>query len=206
MTPNQFHGKRTNGPRAAIRVFRAGLLVLGLSACENVADINPFVESETYPCPKAAILADAAAITVFRQGSPGDVLDIALRSRLAIETYQCAWNLNPETHAGTLVMSIAVTADTFRGPGLRDERIALPYFVAVTNKNRQVLVKSQFNVVADLPPNARRFEIRDRRVTVEMPVAPHQRETDFALLAGFQLTPDQLDYNRSKRRQETRRR
>ena len=187
------------------KAFSLSLLAITLAACESVEDLNPFVESLTYACPEALILSDAATITVYRDGSPKDLLDVVYRSRFEIEDYECEWNLDPETGAGALTMSFRAMADTFRGPGLRDRNLTIPYFVTITDPERQVITKSQFDVVANLPPNAQRLQIRDRRVKIDLPIQPGQRDTDFVLFTGFQLTPDQLDFNRAERQKQIQR-
>lgn len=190
--------------------FAALLGVFSLTACDSldmgnaVDTLNPFAEVISYPCPEALILADAASITSFRPGSPKDLLDVRYRAYFEIEDYKCDWNLDSETAAGILTMEFTPVAVATPGPALDGDQISVPYFITVTDQDRNILTKSQFDLASPLPHNASKVRLRDRQITVEMPVSGGQRDDDFVLFTGFQVTPDQLDYNRAQRQKQRR--
>jgi len=87
-----------------------------------------------------------------------------------------------------------------RGLGDR-ERIARPtYFVAITDPEGNVMAKEIFEAAIPFNDNRRRV---GRKEEIE-PFIPYQGPdgdfTGYRVLIGFQLTPEQVDFNKRYRR------
>lgn len=104
-----------------------------------------------------------------------------------------------------IVLDIKITFDAMLGPRSRifekdQPSISYPYFVAVTNKNGEILNKSIHAVSMTFGPlevtkshNARLKEI----ITLDPDNHSADSVSDIMILTGFQLTEDELAYNRS---------
>ncbi len=104
-----------------------------------------------------------------------------------------------------IVLDIKITFDAMLGPRSRifekdQPSISYPYFIAVTNKNGEILNKSIHAVSMTFGPlevtkshNARLKEI----ITLDPDNHSADSVNDIMILTGFQLTEDELAYNLS---------
>ena len=88
-----------------------------------------------------------------------------------------------------------------RGPANHDREAQFDYFVSVVDSERDVLNKQIFGVTVKFPGNLTRVSLTDNDppVTVDIPLAAGRDATDYQIFVGFQLTPDELEYNRRRR-------
>ena len=179
-----------------------------ISGCETITEttenLNPFVEGISYSCPESLVLADAATITKYRDGSPKDVLDLEFTGLIEFAEYECEWDIDPETRSGTLSIEMVPRVSAQKGAALTGDVFKAPYFVSLTDGNRQVITKSQFDLLARVPSDTQRFRLKDRKVEITTPVAQGQTDQNFIVYLGFQLTADELDYNRAARARQSR--
>src|SRR5579871_3786751 len=87
---------------------------------------NKVADPGAPPCPRVALLADAAHMAVFRNGPGRDLTDIVYEADLGRITGQCVYTRDKSRV--TVEMKLPITAK--RGPADRDHEAALPYFVA----------------------------------------------------------------------------
>ncbi|HTY69126.1 MAG TPA: hypothetical protein VMH36_20905 [Alphaproteobacteria bacterium] len=145
-------------------------------------------------CPRGVIPADAAAITRFRDGPGRDLTDVVVNANiLNILVDRCKYDKNS---VAVTNFQIAVTAD--RGPADRSKAADFEYWVAVVDPERKILTRETFNlhfdfselnhvgiVVADLEPR--------------IPLPDVMKAPEYQIVVGFQLTPDELAWNRKQR-------
>jgi hypothetical protein len=74
----------------------------------------------------------------------------------------------------------------------------VPVFVAVT-EGETILDKRVFLMHVAFPSNVDRITLGTGDVDLVLPVSPTKSGAAYTVLAGFQLTPDQLMQNRRKR-------
>lgn len=97
-----------------------------------------------------------------------------------------------------ITMEIEIDFAFGRGPKAEGLTHTYPVFVTVTRRDRTVLAKENFDMAIAFEPGK---DIVRRTETVPGIVIPRANETvsgsNFEVIVGFQLTPEQLAYNRS---------
>ncbi|MEQ1609008.1 MAG: hypothetical protein ABL956_08600 [Hyphomonadaceae bacterium] len=164
----------------------AMLLASGCAAVEAL-DSSP----NAGPCPVAATLYDASRLVevagVERHENVGFTGAVE-----GVRSFCRYIGTNPIT------MDIEIDFAFGKGPKAQGSSRSYPAFVTVTRRDRAVLAKEVFDVNVTFPPGADVV-----RVTEQVPgiVIPRANETvsgtNFEVIVGFQLTPEQLAYNRS---------
>jgi hypothetical protein len=164
----------------------AGFVALaGLPGCGNS---DPYAFAP--PCPSAAILADAGDVTVFRPGGQDLTAKIA-GGRMTAVRGTCSAGENGRTK-----VVVQVRMDLTRGPAARSREIALPYFVAVM-RGDEILAKAVQTAEGKFGDGQSQLSVTGDDVTLNLPTTKDQSAAAFSVRAGFQLTPDQLAFNRS---------
>ena len=168
-----------------------GCETLGLSSTpRDVADPGPV-------CPATAVLSDAAVVTKLKPGtSVGRVApsDISLRAEMSQARLVCHYNR--ADNKLTVDLSFAIRA--VRGAGAMGSDPQLPYFVAVIDTDNNVVSKVTYNSEPQL--SGRPMNTYTQSVgNVVVPLGMDKRPYDYEILTGFQLTADELAYNRTPR-------
>ena len=141
-------------------------------------------------CPQVAAVRDLAQVVDFgRDDTPGFSRLVAAGKIGSIEG-DCAFRRT----------SIDVDAELHltarRGPGLGGDRVEFPYFVAVVGPGDTPVSKQSLTAVF-------RFGAQDveaesvEKIHIVIPTSG-QSDADWRVLAGFQLSPEQLAYNRNE--------
>ena len=75
--------------------------------------------------------------------------------------------------------------------------VIVPIFVAVSEGER-ILTKKVWRLTASFPRNVDRIPVDSAPVELTIPVDPGKSGAAYTILAGFQLTPEQLQANRAR--------
>ena len=94
-------------------------------------------------------------------------------------------------------VKVTVLLTLARGPALRSRTVTVPYFVSVSTGDT-ILAKDPQQATVEFPANVDRVQYSSQPVTLSLPTSKDVSGAAFDVLAGFQLTPEQLAYNRSK--------
>jgi hypothetical protein len=188
----------TPPPAASIRFIGIALAVFVLLAgvgCGSSSD-----KERPPPCPRISVLADAATLTRFAEGAGQDLVDVDYQVEVTDVHSGCQFVKN-ETGEQVVVVAMAPVMVAVRGPTNRDRVARFDYFVSVIDSNRSVLNKQTFSMLVEFPGNLTRVTLRDDDppVTVDIPLAAGGAATDYQILVGLQLTPDELEYNQRRR-------
>ena len=160
----------------------AAVGLLSLSACGSDDD-------RLVVCSRAGVLYDASRLTLFGPGERTEA-NIAYDAEITNARVRCEYD-------GTQVVSkISFDIQAAAGPAATSAKQSFRYFVAVTELNQRVLDKRYQVWDAELPAG------QVVRVTREIPniafsYARLGRADLYEILVGFDLTQDQLAYNRS---------
>ncbi len=98
---------------------------------------------------------------------------------------------------GQLDVSVQVAMELARGPAAPSRALDVPYFVAVT-EGEQILGKQTLTQHVEFPPNVDRVRVTSRTVTLRLPIGPQKSGAAYAVNVGFQLTPEELQQNRTR--------
>jgi hypothetical protein len=143
-------------------------------------------------CPPAAVLAPTSTLTTFREGMKADPASALYTVGLANVKTDCEFDSDKGTTDSTLELSFIAK----RAAKEDAASYKVPYYVAVTQGTR-VLSKHVFWVNFGFSAGATTTEFSDRVASTVINLENGKRPYDYELLAGLQLTHDQLQYNQS---------
>ena len=145
-------------------------------------------------CPRGVIPADAATITRFRDGPGRDLTDVLVTGNIQnMLVDECRYDQNSVEVRN---FQIAITAD--RGPADRSRVADFEYWIAVVDPDRKILTRKAFNVHFDFNDlNHVGIVIPDLQPRI--PMADIMKAPEYQIVIGFQLTPDELAWNRKQR-------
>ena len=141
-------------------------------------------------CPRVQILEYADRLTEFAQGSGRDLTDVVLSGRLVNFDGEC----NVEDDRVELDLAVEFVLE--RGPANRGREGRFAYFVAIPEFHPAERGKRVFPVEMKFESGANRVRYRDE-ISIAIPVTGQRGASDFNVFLGFQLSRDQLRFNRS---------
>ena len=171
------------------RVCAFGMVSLGglLAACGT----NPFEEAPVPACPAAYLPKDTAKLVQFN-GTGKDLTDVVFEAELNGYDGDCGYDLDD----GVLNVIISPVITGELGPVAQNRSASFKYFVALRDPDGKFVQKSVFDVNMPFPENLNLARYRDEQVTLNVPLADVWAGPDFEIYMGFQLSADQLEYNR----------
>lgn len=171
-------------PRLAVLL---GLLIAGCTSGDK----------DLAPCPSARVLADPSELTRFGDGSGRDPTDIVFEASFLRVAGECRYDKD----GGEIAVELAVVLDMRKGPANADNKARFGYFIALTQvvpgTEPVVLKREAVPVEIDFAPG-RVGLIRTDKLELVIPRADAQDVRNYRLFLGFELTPDELAFNRRK--------
>jgi hypothetical protein len=169
-----------------LRFCLPALLLLPLFGCgPGRNDFAPL-------CPSARLIPALADLT--RNAGPGpahDLTDLILQARVTAVNGQCKAGSDTSILPATVVVTISIQ----RGPAMQGREADVPVFLAVTEGD-SIQDKKVFPVHVVFPPNVDRLVMNSGDIDLNLPVSPEKSGNAYGIIAGFQLTPDELSVNR----------
>ena len=169
--------------RAVIAVSALGLLVSGCGL---------FDKDVKYRCPAVFILDDARELTRFKPGPGRDITDILFQAEIVNFVGDCDYD------EGTAEIELSVQILVERGPANKGREVAFEYFVAMPQFQSQTEGKRVFSVVGAFDGNLTRMQYQDD-LEMTIPVSAPTDGAAVEIVLGFQLTPEELKFNRSRK-------
>lgn len=182
---------------------RAPLLVLAglaLAGCETLGFTSggtgeaPVIARNVAECPRVATPSDTGDIIRFRTPDSRDLTDLVVAARITALSGSCTLVNRQRAVQVTLTMGVEAT----RGPAAQGRTMTLPYFVAVTDENEQILDKAVYGLAVEFPANTQRARMRGEEVRLTLPVSPERGASTWRVFVGFQLTDQELALNRAR--------
>lgn len=172
----------------ALKVLMSGLVTLMVLAACTSADDDPRA------CPRVAILDDAANVTVFNEPGAVDLTDVVARAALSNIRGGC------EYFDEEVDVTFDVTLSAERGAALSGNQTSFDYFVTILDPTGIVIAKQVFRTPVVFPEGVfRAGALESLEQTIPLPVEGADARA-YSILLGFQLTPEQVKYNRRSRR------
>lgn len=174
-------------PRHATAILLLGLLPL-LAGC------GPGKDEFAPVCPRASLLWQAADLSRYRDESAAstqDIRDLILSGRVVAVPAKCEAGKT----ASQLAADVGITVQLTRGPAMPGRTTDVQYFLAVT-ENGTILDKQVYQSTVVFPPNVDQMTLTSPSVHMVFPISPTKSGAAYTVLAGFQLTADELAYNR----------
>jgi hypothetical protein len=138
-------------------------------------------------CPSISILTDATRITQMKNGR------IDLKAEIREPEIACTVANGKAKSKLTFWVkgAIAPTADV----AARN----VPYFVAIIVEG-EVIGKEVFELALPFEGTDRKLMVKEKVARIDIPVAEGKHAEDYAVTIGFQLTEEQVEYNRTASR------
>ena len=147
------------------------------------------------PCPRSVVLADAAELVDFRPGPGRDLTDVRLEAAISGVRSDCEYDED-----GFVDVDLDVAIELTRGPALEGgEAARAAYFVVITDPEDKVVAKRVFALDVEFPGAALRARTV-QELTQRIHYLPEPSAAAYRIFVGFQLTRDQLDYLRARKR------
>lgn len=135
-------------------------------------------------CPTVGILADAERLTQMQNGR------IDLKAEIREPELTCA--VAGKTAKSKLSFWVKSAISPMSDVAPR----TVPYFVAVI-ADGEVVEKQVFEMTLPFADGNRKLTIKENVARIDIPVAKGKSPDDYSVTIGFQLTPEQADYNRA---------
>jgi hypothetical protein len=164
-----------------------------LAACETLSSLDFSPEPEIPPpCPRAVVGEGAGRLTRF-DGGGKDPTNVLFEAEIADLAGSCIYD---DTEI-SVEMQIQIVAG--RGPAATDDNAKVNYFVAVTRTDKTILAREAFDAVIELPGNQTRNEIIEE-IEQTIPIPEGGSGGNLVIVVGFEMTPDELEFNRQQGR------
>ena len=164
----------------------AMLLASGCAAVESL-DTTP----NAGPCPVAGALYDANRLVEIN--GPERHENVGFTGSIERVRSFCRY-----LGANPVNMEIEIDFAFGKGPKAASARRSYPVFVTVTRRDRSVLAKERFDVNVVFPPGKDIVRMTEKVPGIVIPRANETiAGTNFEVIVGFDLTPEQVAYNRS---------
>jgi hypothetical protein len=143
-------------------------------------------------CPRASIISDGATVTKFREGTGRDLTDVVAQGEIVDVAVECDY----DRRGVDVALQVAIAAT--RGPADRSRVAEFDYFVAIADPQRNILAKEVFSVRFQFPQNqARTGTVED--IEPHIPLKNRADGVEYQIIVGFQLTPEEIEWNRTRR-------
>jgi hypothetical protein len=163
-------------------VTTALIAVLILAGCTN--------DREKGLCPTAAILTGTAALTVFKVGAEHDPSNEIYTVYMTDVRGNCDFT----KERNTTDTKVRIMFRAKRAPSAEGVTYRVPYFVAVTHSGN-VISKQVYYLDFAFAPGASTAAFEETVDSATIKMAHNDRVGEYEILAGLQLTHDQLKYN-----------
>ncbi|HJS79983.1 MAG TPA: hypothetical protein VJ748_05120 [Vitreimonas sp.] len=148
------------------------------------------------PCPLMGVLYDNARVVDFAAPNQERYANIEYTGEMQGIQGLCRY-----VDADPITMSIDINMAFGRGPAATSDRQTYRYWVAVTRRGVAPIEKAYFDVDVRFPRDEVVVTHTERIERIVIPRAtPDLSGENFEILVGFELTPEQLQFNRDGRR------
>jgi hypothetical protein len=146
-------------------------------------------------CPVPAILADTQSVTIFRPGTTPDLANELFTVSLLNATGDCTYNTRSNLVHATLDLTFRAT----RAPTKESATYTVPYFVVV-HENAKIFQKRIYRLRFTFAPGATVVTIKQSPDEIALHVSNGKLPWNYQEMAGFQMTPAQIEYNKTRGR------
>jgi len=175
---------------SAASVLAAALL---LSGCQSVRDTLGDPEPNPGPCPNALALYEAHRL-VEMQGAELLYENVGFTAEILNVVGRCRYT---DQSATPIDMEVGVRMAFGRGPAAVGSEKTYQLFVAVTRTDSVVIERQVFPITVRFERGEDRVEVIEEFSPITIPRAtPTTSGSNFEVLLGFELTDEQLQFNR----------
>jgi hypothetical protein len=176
------------GWKRFLRILPVVLLVPLAAGC-NV--LNRSSEAN-FGCPSGEVPREASKVTRFRDGPGRDLTDIVVEGEIYDILIQC------KREKQTVAVDLQIGFSATRGPADRSRRADFDYWVAIVDGQRNVLSREAGRVRFDFKDNRMKLSYVSDEMEPLIPFKDPKEPSGYFIVVGFQLTPEEMAWNRSQ--------
>jgi hypothetical protein len=173
------------------KLLALALIAAAATACSTSEKRRAAREANPAPCPNIIALSDAARFIEF--DGEERVEDIAYTGEIVDVGSGCRYFADEP-----IEMEVSIDFALGRGPKATEDEKIFGYFVAVTRTNREVIAKEEYGLPIEWDGDR---SVAVERVKIDKITIPRAGQnvsgTNFEVIVGFTVTPEQAVYNRS---------
>jgi len=170
----------------------AASLLLGSCDTLKSLDFHSKPPAPPAPCPRAVVAADAGHLTRFAAGGK-DPSQVQFEAQIGDLTGDCGY----DDTSIDVDMNVKIIAT--RGPADTAQAANFNYFVAIARTDKTIIAREAFDARIEFSGNQTRNGIVEE-IQQTIPIQPGEPGTDFVILVGFEMTPEELEYSRKQGR------
>jgi len=146
-------------------------------------------------CPRVRVLQEPGSITRFKEGEGRDITDVLFQAEFAEVTGGCL------IEANSIELDFTVEILATRGPADTEKAASMSIFMAVQAPDRTFLQRNTFDIDIVFPGNRSRVSYIDEYAGL-IPKTAEQEPDTFTIYVGFELTEEELQFNREQLEQD----
>ena len=147
------------------------------------------------PCPFVKALYDASRYVEFKDNREASA-NVGFTGEIQGISSGCQYK-----DAQPIQVTMDILFELGRGPQATDNAKTYHYWVAVTDRNREVIAKQHFDLPVKFQPGQDRIYATDKIQTITIPRgAQNTSGANFEVLVGFDVTPQMAAFNREGKR------
>ncbi|MGE4063303.1 MAG: hypothetical protein AB7E79_08030 [Rhodospirillaceae bacterium] len=148
------------------------------------------------PCPDVRVDSATANVTQFREGPGREVGDIVYQAEIVRYEGSCTQDLENDEGEAEVEMEVEFALAT--GAAAPAGEIPLYYFVAIPQLFPDPAAKQVFEVRRDSRGGASKVDRWTETISLTLPVTKARPSAAYDIYVGFQLTDEQLAFNRTR--------
>ncbi|MEI9992304.1 MAG: hypothetical protein WDM86_19985 [Rhizomicrobium sp.] len=158
------------------------LSILLLAGCQSA--------KEKAMCPASNVLSNTATLTIFKKGMEGDPAGELYTVELTGVSLSCSFDKDE----GTTDSDVQLSFRARRAPSGDAANYTVPYFLATVLNGADVIDKHIFATVFAFQPGEATTTFTAEIPSAVIHFANGKKPYEYGLLAGLQLTREQLDF------------
>lgn len=173
-----------------LRLLLPAALLASLAACGPSASERV---TAAQLCPKALRVQDASTLTRFQPGRGRDATDTLVQASISDIVVACS--SRRERVEVDIVFEVRVAEGPALARNVPDRKVALEYFVAIVDPQRQIVTRRTFNADFQFSGNRTKLQSKEE-LSQRIPLANPGTGGAYQIAVGFVMTPDEVEFNR----------
>tara|TARA_B100001123_G_scaffold287360_1_gene320307 strand:+ start:130 stop:684 length:555 start_codon:yes stop_codon:yes gene_type:complete len=176
--------------KATVACVTLGLLA---SACAEDSIFGGGGTLSGFACPQVAILEGPGELTRFADGKTGNISDVLFQARMEVTGGVC------DIEENKVFVTADIKLNVIRGPAETKREVKFTLFIGIIDSMRKIVSRHALPILIKFDGPERNFELEDS-VTVEIDVAKNVDPATYSVYGGFEMTPEELEFNRGRQR------
>ncbi len=142
------------------------------------------------PCPTVGVLDGADHVTLFN-GRGKDLTDVVLRAEIRKSVLQCEY----DSDNAEISVNVAFDGTVDLGPAATSREANIPGFIAIV-RHGYMVSKQPLDIPVQFEGAARTVKFLKTIEDTKIPIGGELNGAAYEVIVGFQVTKDELDYNK----------